>query len=60
MIKVTFWDQEGIYWAVCKSVSRIQEGGFLLDSVREDCCGKGPHRWIKVPKDWKIIFAEEA
>lgn len=60
MIKVTFRSRDGVYWAVCESVSRIQEGGFLLDSVREDSCGGGPHPWAKVPEGWKIMFVEEA
>lgn len=60
MIKVTFQSQDGVYWAVCKNVSRVRGGGFLLDSVQEDSCGRGPHSWAKVPEDWKIMFVEEA
>lgn len=62
MIKVTFRSQDGVYWAVCKSVSRIKGGefGFLLDGVRKDSCGGGPHPWTKVPEGWKIMFVEEA
>lgn len=61
MIKVTFQGQGGIYWAVCQSVSRIQGDGFgyLLESVREDSCGMGPHPWAKVPGGWAIILVEE-
>ena len=60
MIKVTFQSQDGIYWAVSESVSYILGGGYLLDSVQKDSCGRGPHPWVKVPKDWKIISVEEA
>lgn len=62
MVKVTFQSQDGIYWAVCESVSRIKGGGFgfLLDGIREDSCGRGPHPWAKVPEGWKIMFVEEA
>ena len=41
MIKVTFRIRDGVYWAVCESVSRIQEGGFLLDSLQKDSSGGG-------------------
>lgn len=60
MVKVTFQSQEGVCWAVCQSVSRVAEGGFLLDSMQEDSSGRGPHAWAKVPEGWKIIFVEEA
>lgn len=60
MIKVTFQGQDGVYWAVCESMSHIWRNGYLLESVQEDSCGRGPHLWAKVPEDWKIIFAEEA
>ena len=59
MIKVTFQGQDGVYWAVCESVSRIQEGGFLLDNVQQDSPGGGPHPWSKTPKGWRIISVEE-
>lgn len=59
MIKVTFQGQDGVYWAVCESVSYILGGGYLLDSVQKDNCG-GPHRWVKVPENWKIMLIEEA
>lgn len=60
MIKVTFQGQDGVYWAVCKSMSRVRGGGFLLDNVQQDSPGGGPHPWSKTPKSWKIIFVEEA
>ncbi len=60
MVKVTFRSQEEVYWAVCGRVSRVPEGGFLLDSLQEDSSGRGPHAWAKVPEGWKIVFVEEA
>ena len=59
MIKVTFQGQDGVYWAVCESMSQILGSGFLLSSVQEDSCGGGPHPWAKVPEEWKITFVEE-
>jgi hypothetical protein len=59
MVKVTFRSQDGVYWAVCESVRRIQGGGFLLDSVREHSSGGGPYPWAKVPEGWEIMFVEE-
>ena len=60
MVKVTFQSRNGVYWAVCESVSRIQGSGFLLDSLQKDSSGGGPHPWSKTPKSWKIMFVEEA
>ena len=60
MVKVTFQSRNGVYWAVCESVSRIQEGGFLLDSLQKDSSGGGPYPWAKVPEGWEIMFVEEA
>lgn len=41
MIKVTFQSQDGVYWAVCESMSHIWRNGYLLESVQEDSCGRG-------------------
>nr|WP_326175092.1 hypothetical protein [uncultured Oscillibacter sp.] len=60
MVKVTFQSRNGVYWAVCESVSRIQGSGFLLDSLQKDSSGGGPYPWAKVPEGWEIMFVEEA
>lgn len=60
MLKVTFQSQDGIYWAICEDGRKLQGGSFLLDNVREDSHGIGPHSWTRVPEDWKIISVEEA
>ena len=60
MVKVTFRSQNGVYWAVCQRVTRVPEGGFLLDSLQEDSSGRGPHAWAKVPEGWRIVCVEEA
>ena len=60
MIKVTFENQDGIYWAICEDGTKLQGGSFLLDNVQEDSYGGEPHPWVKVPEDWKIISVEEA
>lgn len=60
MIKVTFQGRDGVYWAICEDGTKLQGGSFLLDNVQEDSCGGGPHRWVKVPEGWKIMFVEEA
>ena len=60
MIRVIFQSQDEIYWVICENGRQLQGGSFLLDNVQEDSHSGGPHPWIKVPEDWKIIFVEEA
>ena len=50
MVKATFRSRDGVYWAVCESVSQVQGGGLLLDSLQKNSSGGGPYPWAKVPE----------
>lgn len=59
MIKITFQGQDGVYWAVCESVSYARGQGYVLDNMQIDSVGVGPHPYVRTPENWQIILVEE-
>jgi len=61
MIKVTFQTGNGgVFWAVCEKFSLYSDGAYLLNNLMDDSRNRGPADWVEIPKDWKIMAAEEA